>query len=53
MFENDVKMYGTQAMIWPAGPLSMFENDVKMYGTSSNTIILNDENNGLEWCKSV
>ena len=36
MFENDVKMYGTQtgnafilSRIW-------FENDVKMYGTQTN-----------------
>ena len=31
-FENDVKMYGTQAMIKINTP---FENDVKMYGTQA------------------
>ena len=36
MFENDVKMYGTQAdEIWKLIEL-MFENDVKMYGTQAN-----------------
>ena len=34
-FENDVKMYGTQAS-GSADPLcSTFENDVKMYGTQA------------------
>ena len=34
-FENDVKMYGTQA-IAPYNPrLCAFENDVKMYGTQA------------------
>ena len=35
VFENDVKMYGTQAqhsMYWEQ---SVFENDVKMYGTQA------------------
>ena len=34
-FENDVKMYGTQA--WKSGCFvdSLFENDVKMYGTQA------------------
>ena len=34
-FENDVKMYGTQAMriVWKDS--SPFENDVKMYGTQA------------------
>ena len=35
MFENDVKMYGTQA-IFSGNPLkNLFENDVKMYGTQA------------------
>ena len=35
MFENDVKMYGTQA--WPdiGRRKQLFENDVKMYGTQA------------------
>ena len=35
LFENDVKMYGTQArrMMKPGG--YEFENDVKMYGTQA------------------
>ena len=34
-FENDVKMYGTQAMkSWRTHSLK-FENDVKMYGTQA------------------
>ena len=35
MFENDVKMYGTQARIQVARKGYMFENDVKMYGTQA------------------
>ena len=35
LFENDVKMYGTQTEeIQQWGPLE-FENDVKMYGTQT------------------
>ena len=35
-FENDVKMYGTQAAEdWEMYPAE-FENDVKMYGTQAN-----------------
>ena len=36
MFENDVKMYGTQAKQCMSGERHMFENDVKMYGTQAN-----------------
>ena len=36
-FENDVKMYGTQAMTKKAPKLSPFENDVKMYGIQART----------------
>ncbi len=35
MFENDVKMYGTQAAIWGYNKKTQFENDVKMYGTQA------------------
>ena len=34
-FENDVKMYGTQAMSTPLHLPETFENDVKMYGTQA------------------
>ena len=35
MFENDVKMYGTQAPYFLSGWCYVFENDVKMYGTQA------------------
>ena len=35
MFENDVKMYGTQAIEEGIGGFSEFENDVKMYDTQA------------------
>ena len=34
-FENDVKMYGTQAMCGDSTNEEEFENDVKMYGTQA------------------
>ena len=34
-FENDVKMYGTQALCCADPRLFEFENDVKMYGTQA------------------
>ena len=34
-FENDVKMYGTQTLIFAELERNMFENDVKMYGTQT------------------
>ncbi len=34
-FENDVKMYGTQANAPRTTVRSPFENDVKMYGTQA------------------
>ena len=34
-FENDVKMYGTQAIEQILTRLDRFENDVKMYGTQA------------------
>ena len=34
-FENDVKMYGTQALQEAFFQLGQFENDVKMYGTQA------------------
>ena len=43
VFENDVKMYGTQTNSgrWFSRP--GFENDVKMYGTQTEGIKVNDE----------
>ena len=35
LFENDVKMYGTQAYIYDEVYMNKFENDVKMYGTQA------------------
>ena len=35
LFENDVKMYGTQAKEALEIMQSEFENDVKMYGTQA------------------
>ena len=34
-FENDVKMYGTQAVVHVLEECKLFENDVKMYGTQA------------------
>ena len=34
-FENDVKMYGTQAFPDDQPLFDVFENDVKMYGTQA------------------
>ena len=34
-FENDVKMYGTQAGEATTNNTTKFENDVKMYGTQA------------------
>ena len=39
LFENDVKMYGTQTQQFSFSVEEMFENDVKMYGTqTTNTV---------------
>ena len=38
MFENDVKMYGTQTVDDNLISLSAFENDVKMYGTQTKIL---------------
>ena len=35
MFENVVKMYGTQTTRLAKQHLTLFENDVKMYGTQT------------------
>ena len=35
MFENDVKMYGTQTRYTKHSFRQPFENDVKMYGTQT------------------
>ena len=37
MFENDVKMYGTQTPYFENKKRIQFENDVKMYGTQTFT----------------
>ncbi len=38
MFENDVKMYGTQTLSVEKLVVSVFENDVKMYGTQTRPV---------------
>ena len=38
-FENDVKMYGTQAIEQAMSVCLVFENDVKMYGTQATLIL--------------
>ena len=38
-FENDVKMYGTQANARQNAYNATFENDVKMYGTQAEKCI--------------
>ena len=38
VFENDVKMYGTQALVKPFKLFRVFENDVKMYGTQAKAL---------------
>ena len=35
LFENDVKMYGTQTFAFVHPLFTPFENDVKMYGTQT------------------
>ena len=37
-FENDVKMYGTQAKSNGLWKDALFENDVKMYGTQASMV---------------
>ena len=37
-FENDVKQYGTQALLSLAQIADTFENDVKQYGTQAKTL---------------
>ena len=39
MFENDVKMYGTQAADTLSDLVTVFENDVKMYGTQAKRLV--------------
>ena len=36
LFENDVKMYGTETQIRQLQYPLVFENDVKMYGTKTD-----------------
>ena len=38
MFENDVKMYGTQTKEKGVNAKTAFENDVKMYGTQTKIL---------------
>ena len=38
LFENDVKMYGTQAKVRCRPNGVPFENDVKMYGTQARRL---------------
>ena len=40
LFENDVKMYGTQANNMQIDRQIAFENDVKMYGTQADQLRL-------------
>ena len=44
LFENDVKMYGTQTSSVHCINISLFENDVKMYGTQTGQIYINGIN---------
>ena len=46
-FENDVKMYGTQAAIDLFPNIKLFENDVKMYGTQAEAL-KNDSERAFE-----
>ena len=46
-FENDVKMYGTQAEYLTKDEHTTFENDVKMYGTQAEQTG-NDEGSEFE-----
>ena len=39
LFENDVKMYGTQAVTSLLRTILSFENDVKMYGTQAHLMM--------------
>ena len=40
LFENDVKMYGTQAIHLSVTWFRQFENDVKMYGTQDCPMLM-------------
>ena len=44
LFENDVKMYGTQTVNPRYLRTTVFENDVKMYGTQTIHLTLMNEN---------
>ena len=37
-FENDVEMYGAQAILYDHGWETVFENDVEMYGAQAANI---------------
>ena len=43
VFENDVKMYGTQTHEYTCSDKHGFENDVKMYGTQTYQRSFQDE----------
>ena len=38
-FENDVEMYGAQAVELTSSWVTLFENDVEMYGAQADTFI--------------
>ena len=40
-FENDVEMYGAQAIVATANAAPRFENDVEMYGAQANAVGMN------------
>ena len=39
-FENDVKMYGIQTVIFYIQHCNLFENDVKMYGIQTQATLI-------------
>ena len=53
LFENDVKMYGTQTAIGWCSVEGAFENDVKMYGTQTVKTWNQSRPKVWEWCKNV
>ena len=53
MFENDVKMYGTQTCGRVSNKNYTFENDVKMYGTQTMATRIILCTAVWEWCKNV
>ncbi len=43
-FENDVEMYGAQAILSEVNCFVLFENDVEMYGAQAYTTICSRHN---------